>query len=138
MDVRSTLSRTVRSGPPTNFTGAVFLDGLAVPEGPSRFAATLVTFTPGARTIWHSHCFRQVLVVTAGAGIVQVKGEPPRPLLPGDVAIVPPDVEHWHGAIADSLMAHLSILETDGDGTSWLQPVAEADYTASVQACVSR
>ena len=34
-----------------------------------------VTFGPGARTVWHSHTTDQVLVITAGHGIVATEAE---------------------------------------------------------------
>jgi 4-carboxymuconolactone decarboxylase len=102
---------------------------MATPQAPSRTSATLVTFTPGARTNWHTHKTRQVLVATQGTGMVQVKDRPPRILRAGDVAEVPPDVVHWHGALAGHLFAHISFVETDGpDNTTWMEPVDEAHY----------
>lgn len=88
-----------------------------------------MTFTPGARTNWHTHKTRQVLVATLGTGMVQVRGKPPRLLRAGDVAEVPPGLVHWHGAIAGHLFAHISFVETDGpDNTTWMEPVADAEY----------
>jgi len=82
-----------------------------------------VTFTPGARTNWHTHKTRQVLVATQGTGMVQVKDKSPRILRAGDVAEVPPGVVHWHGALAGHLFAHISLIETDGpDNTTWMEP----------------
>ena len=42
-------------GPEDWFTGAVFIDTVAVPSEGSRLAAASVHFAPGARTAWHSH-----------------------------------------------------------------------------------
>ena len=98
-----------RAAPAQNFTGSVFQDPLARAEGSSRTNATTVTFTPGARTNWHKHDMRQVLVVTTGVGILQIKGEKANALRPGDVASVQPGVEHWHGASEGSLFAHISL-----------------------------
>ncbi|GGC70059.1 hypothetical protein GCM10011504_54860 [Siccirubricoccus deserti] len=92
---------------------------MAAPQAPSRTSATLVTFTPGARTNWHTHKTRQVLVATQGTGMGQVKDKPPRILHAGDVAEVPPGLVHWHGAVAGHLSAHISFVETNGpDNTS--------------------
>ncbi|MEN0073642.1 MAG: cupin domain-containing protein [Paracraurococcus sp.] len=127
--VRPAAGRTTKPAPAASFTGTVLQDSLATPEAPSRTSATLVTFTPGARTNWHHHKTRQVLVATHGTGMVQVKGKPPRWLRAGDVAVVPPGIVHWHGAIAGQLFAHISFVETDGpDNTTWLEPVEEAEY----------
>ena len=129
--IRPAAGRATKVAPGTSFTGTVLQDALATPQAPSRTSATLVTFTPGARTNWHTHKTRQVLVATQGTGMVQVKGKPPRVLRAGDVAEVPPGAVHWHGAIAGHLFAHISFIETDGpDNTTWLEPVEEAEYAS--------
>lgn len=133
MRIHSTSDRQTKIATEENFTGQVFLDGLAMADPPSRLNATLVTFSLGARTAWHRHGFRQVLLATVGSGFVQVKGEPARELHPGDVAIVPPDTVHWHGAARDSLFTHLALLESEGEGTTWLQHVSDKDYDAAIE-----
>ena len=40
------------AGPSEWFTGAVYVDTVATPSGPSRLQASSVHFTPGARTAW--------------------------------------------------------------------------------------
>jgi quercetin dioxygenase-like cupin family protein len=128
MDIKSAASRPARVAPAANFTGPVFQDVLARAEAPSKTNATMVTFAPGARTVWHTHDMRQVLVVTLGLGIIQVKGEKARTMQPGDVVSVPPGVVHWHGASQNSVFAHMSILESTPDGTDWGEKVTDADY----------
>ena len=127
--IRPAASRATKAAPASSFTGTVLQDSMAAPQAPSRTSATLVTFTPGARTNWHTHKTRQVLVATQGTGMVQVKDKPPRLLRGGDVAEVPPGLVHWHGALAGHLFAHISFVETDGpDNTAWMEPVDEAHY----------
>ena len=129
MLVQSAAAREARIAPSQNFTGPVFQDPLARADGPSRFNATTVTFNPGARTVWHKHDMRQVLVMTVGIGLLQVRGQHAEVLRPGDVATVPAGVEHWHGASANSLFAHISLLESAPEGTDWGTPVTEAEYS---------
>ena len=127
--IRPAASRATKTAPASSFTGTVLQDSMATAQAPSRTSATLVTFTPGARTNWHTHKTRQVLVATQGTGMVQVKDMPPRILRAGDVAEVPPGLVHWHGALAGHLFAHISFVETDGpDNTAWMDPVDEAHY----------
>ena len=127
--IRPAAGRATRVAPASSFTGTVLQDALATPQAPSRTSATLVTFTPGARTNWHTHKTRQVLVATQGTGMVQAKDKPPRILRTGDVAVVPPGLVHWHGALAAHLFAHISFVETDRpDNTDWMEPVDEAHY----------
>ena len=48
--IRPATSRATKAAPTDWFTGTVLQDALATPLGTSRTNATLVTFTPGART----------------------------------------------------------------------------------------
>lgn len=127
--VRSASTRATKTAPASSFTGTVLQDAMATPQAPSRTSATLVTFTPGARTNWHTHKTRQVLVATQGTGMVQVRDKPPQILRAGDVAEVPPGLVHWHGALVGHLFAHISFVETEGpDNTTWMEPVDEEKY----------
>ena len=62
-------------GPAEWFTGNVYVDTVATPTAPSRTASSLVHFTPGARTAWHTHPFGQTIFVTEGVGRCQRRGE---------------------------------------------------------------
>lgn len=68
-----------------------------------------VTFHDGAVNKYHAHTFDQVLLVTEGAGIVQVEGEPESHVAVGDVIFVPSGERHWHGAAPGKTMSHLTI-----------------------------
>jgi quercetin dioxygenase-like cupin family protein len=57
--IRPSASRTTKAAPASSFTGTVLQDSMAAPQALSRTSATLVTFTPGARTNWHTHKTRQ-------------------------------------------------------------------------------
>lgn len=63
-----------------------------------------VTFEPGCRNNWHSHTGGQLLLVTAGRGFYQERGQEARQLLPGDVVEIAPNVVHWHGAAPRQLV----------------------------------
>ncbi len=52
--------------------------------------AARVTFTPGARTAWHTHPVGQTLHVLSGIGRVQLRGEPVRTIHPGDTVQIAP------------------------------------------------
>jgi quercetin dioxygenase-like cupin family protein len=64
------------AGPSEWFTGAVYVDTVAAPSGPSRLQASSVHFTPGARTAWHTHPNGQTIFVTEGVGLAQRRGGP--------------------------------------------------------------
>jgi len=125
---RSSLDTNV--GPSDWFTGAVYLDTVAVPVGGSRVSATAVHFTPGARTAWHTHPNGQTIYVLEGVGLAQRRGGPIEVIRPGDRVFFEPAEEHWHGASATRFMAHLSIVQVDDDGipATWLTHVTDEEY----------
>jgi quercetin dioxygenase-like cupin family protein len=87
----------------------------AIGHAPSRMRATVVSFTPGARTGWHSHPVGQTLYCLSGVGRICIgKGSRPQAIYPGDTVMIPPDAMHWHGAAPDRLFAHLAMSE-NGD-----------------------
>jgi len=57
-------------GPASQFTGDVYLTPIHPTQEGSRLRISLVRFTPGARTHWHSHANGQTLFVTDGIGLV--------------------------------------------------------------------
>ena len=123
-------TRSTKQAAAANFTGVVWQDEVVVGKAPSRMRATVVSYTPGARTAWHSHPVGQVLYCLSGVGRLCLKGQPPKILNPGDVGIIPPDTWHWHGAAPDRLFAHLAMSENgdQGQGTAWFEHVSDAEY----------
>ena len=75
MTVLRPSQRSTKMQPPANFTGTVFSDEIVVGKTPSRMRASVVSFTPGARTAWHSHPVRQMLYCRSGAGRVRFEGK---------------------------------------------------------------
>ena len=108
------------------FVGEVWADSvLPTTDGTT---INVVTFTPGARTNWHSHRQGQILQVLSGRGLVCSEGGAPEVLLPGDTVWVPPGERHWHGATTSTLMTHTAI---SLGPTDWLHEVSEQEYSAA-------
>jgi quercetin dioxygenase-like cupin family protein len=106
----------------STFTGDVYMD---LTYRDSTLALATVTFTPCARTYWHTHEGGQVITVTHGAGWVCDKGQAARRIQKGDVIWAPPGTTHWHGADDGTLMTHAVV----GLGeTKWLDAVTDEDY----------
>ena len=130
MTIKRANSRPTKKAPAENFTGEVWQDAVIVGTAPSRMRATNVSFMPGARTAWHTHPVGQTLYCVTGIGRLQFEGENVQELHPGDTAVIPPDIRHWHGAAPDRLFIHLAMSETDDDGggTEWFEHVSDEDY----------
>jgi quercetin dioxygenase-like cupin family protein len=117
------------------FTGPVRIDPLFRAADPSRVSGGLVTFEPGAHSAWHTHPLGQILIVTAGLGLVQQWGGPIQEIRPGDVVRIPPGVKHWHGATATTGMSHIAIQEQlDGKAVDWMEKVSDEQYQAKANA----
>jgi len=112
------------------FTGDAWMDVVVNPTAPSRAQAVYVSFSPGARTNWHTHPVGQTLHVVSGVGWVQLEGEAARRIAAGDVVVIAPGENHWHGADATHTMVHLAMQEADETGKNvvWGTPVTAEEY----------
>ncbi len=115
------------------FTGAVYVDTVATPTGLSRLSASIVHFTPGARTAWHAHPFGQTLFIIEGVGLVQHRGGPLEVVRPGDRVFFEPGEDHWHGAAPNRFMTHLALQQADEHGRAAVlgAHVTDEEYAAS-------
>lgn len=127
------MSASFPLGNPVNpewFTGEVHMASL---EEPQELQAANVTFAPGGRTNWHTHQVGQLIVVVEGEGIFQVEGRPARRIRVGETAWAGPGVNHWHGATAETGMAHVvaNLKDAQGDFADWGRPVTDEEYAAA-------
>jgi quercetin dioxygenase-like cupin family protein len=122
-----------QKGPAEWFTGDVYIDTIATPAPPSRTAAAIVHFTPGAHTAWHTHPYGQTIFVTEGVGRCQREGGPVEEIRPGDRVFFEPGENHWHGAAPDRLMVHVAMQEADESGSpvTWGRQVTDEEYGSS-------
>ena len=125
---------TSEQGSSETFSGSVSVQYLVKAKPPARTSSALVTFQPGARTAWHSHPLGQVLIVTAGKGLVQRWGDAIDEINQGDIVWIPAGQKHWHGASPKNAMAHIAIVEAlDGKSVDWMEKVSDAQYGAAVR-----
>lgn len=135
MEIKRSGSLPSVKGSTDYFTGVVRIDPLFQANDPARAVGASVTFEPRARTAWHTHPLGQVLIVTAGSGLVQSWGETIREIWPGDVVWIPPGEKHWHGATATTSMTHIAIQEQlDGKTAEWMEKVTDELYQAAAGA----
>ncbi len=126
-------SQPSASGPADYFTGTVRVDAPFKGTDDARVSGATVTFEPGARTAWHTHPLGQLLIVTAGSGLVQELGQPVRAINPGDTVWIAPNVKHWHGATATTAMTHIAIAEAlDGKVVDWMEQVSDEQFSHAI------
>jgi len=127
-------ARTTNTGAIANFTGHAQVEQLFAARDASRMTGGIVTFDPGARSVWHTHPVGQILIVTAGSGLVQQWGSAAHIIKAGDVVWIPAGIKHWHGASASSSITHIAVQEmAEGRVVDWLEPVSDAQYLAANQ-----
>ncbi|MDQ6725404.1 MAG: cupin domain-containing protein [Actinomycetota bacterium] len=110
---------------PEHFQGRARVQTLPNPfadGGPATFA---VHFDPGGRSRPHTHRHGQMLIVTAGRGVVGDRSGR-RLVGPGDVVVAGPGEWHWHGATPDSPMTHVTVQLPGPDSIDW--DVDEGDW----------
>ena len=119
--------------PDSAFTGDVYVNPIKKRAEPSRLIASIVRFTPGARTNWHSHVNGQLLLCTDGIGLVGTRDGKTVVLRAGESVWTPAGEEHFHGGTAENMMCHYAILDAsaDGEATTWLEPVTDEQYLAA-------
>ena len=111
MKILTNAARGCRRGPADWFTGEVWLDSVLDPAllgGNARINAAQVS----------------------GLGWVQLEGEAAQPIRPGDVVVIAPGENHWHGAEGSHTMVHLALQENDAAGiaVTWGKPVTDSEY----------
>ena len=121
-----------RQAPSEYFTGTAWVYGLVENDSIFTTASGNVYFEPSARSNWHLHPAGQILIVTAGVGYHQIRGEPRETIRKGDVVKCPPDKVHWHGASENNSMTHIYIIPNTEKGiVKWEGPVTDEEYTGS-------
>lgn len=103
------------------FVGNAWLSDISIKLKIEGQKAYLANFNNGARTKVHYHQGGQILVVTAGKGIlvfykkaslgnkmVKIKKSSQVALVKGDVAFIPQNTLHWHGASKGNNLTHIA------------------------------
>ena len=93
------------------FTGSDVSKQTLLPES-FEYDVNIVNFGKGVRNKFHTHDHEQILIVTAGKGVVAADKEE-RVVTTGDVVLIPAGQKHWHGAAADSVFSHIYIIRRD-------------------------
>ena len=112
------------------FNGPVYLSGIVEGENAADAPGLhYVVFEPGVINNWHTHEGGQILIATDGIGYHQIEGQPVQVLHPGDVALCPPGVKHWHGGSANTSFAHIAInTNPELTGLEWFDRISDEEY----------
>jgi 4-carboxymuconolactone decarboxylase len=89
------------------FTGKDVTKQVLVPDS-KEFDLSIVNFGKGVRNKFHAHDSEQILIITAGKGIVATDKEK-RVVTQGDIVLIPAGEKHWHGATEDSEFSHIYV-----------------------------
>ena len=93
------------------FTGPAVTIQELLPES-NEYRINIVNFGKGVRNRFHIHSTEQVLIITAGKGIVATETEE-RVVTAGDVVLIAAGENHWHGATEDSEFSHVYVMRKD-------------------------
>jgi quercetin dioxygenase-like cupin family protein len=97
------------------FTGPDVTLQVLLPDS-REFDVNVVNFGKGVRNKFHAHDGEQVLIVTAGKGMIATETEK-RVITAGDVVLIPAGEKHWHGATAESEFSHIYVTRQGGKVT---------------------
>jgi quercetin dioxygenase-like cupin family protein len=91
-----------------------------------------VHFTPGARTLWHTHPLGETIHVTEGVGVCQREGGAVEVIRPGDAVFFEPGESRWHRAAPNRFMVQVAMRKADDSGSpvTWGERVTDEEYAA--------
>lgn len=116
----------------TNMTGTVWLYPMGT-DTATHWLSAKVTFEKGARSYWHYHPGKQVIHAVEGMGYLKEKDKPVQVLKKGDVAIIEPNVLHWHGAGTEIDFAQIVVSPNTEKGVViWLEKVTDEEYLSAL------
>jgi quercetin dioxygenase-like cupin family protein len=110
---------------PEHFEGRARIQPFPSPFPEDGAAVFAVHFEPGGRSRPHTHTHGQMLLITAGKGVVGDRSGR-RTVEVGDVVVAGPGEWHWHGAAPDSPMTHVTVQMAGPDSINW--DVDEGDW----------
>ena len=99
------------------FTGPEVTIQVLAPDS-REYDVNVVNFGRGVRNKFHAHDCDQVLIVTAGEGLVATEDEE-RMVTVGEVVFIPAGEKHWHGATAASEFSHIYITRRSSELTQF-------------------
>ena len=93
------------------FSGPEVTRQVLLPES-REYVVNVVNFGKGVRNKFHTHDHEQILIVTAGMGVVATENEE-RSVTVGDIVLIPAGEKHWHGSVGEPF-SHIFISPQGG------------------------
>ena len=93
------------------FTGRQVTRQVLLPES-KEYEVNIINFGKGVRNKFHAHDFEQILIVTAGKGIIATEKEE-KVVTVGDIVLIPAGEKHWHGSGGDSDFSHIFVVRVE-------------------------
>ena len=112
--------------PPSTFDANNFV-GLVTPHTTTDIRTNRYTFSPGARTNWHSHGEGQVLFAEKGRMRTAEQGKPVQEFPQGTTLHINKAIVHWHGAMPGEPLTQVSV---SFGPTTWMAKVTDQEYGA--------
>ena len=95
------------------FTGREVTRQVLLPES-KEYVVNIVNFAKGVRNKFHAHEYEQILIVTAGKGVVATEKEE-KVVTVGDIVLIPAGEKHWHGSDGDSEFSHIFVVRREDE-----------------------
>jgi quercetin dioxygenase-like cupin family protein len=89
------------------FTGPEVARQVLLPDSQEN-VVNVVHFGKGVRNKFHTHDCEQILIITAGRGVVATEKEE-KVVTVGDIVLIPAGEKHWHGSNGESDFSHIFV-----------------------------
>jgi quercetin dioxygenase-like cupin family protein len=89
------------------FTGSEVARQVLLPDSQEN-VVNVVHFGKGVRNKFHTHDCEQILIISAGKGVVATEKEE-RVVTVGDIVLIPAGEKHWHGSNGESAFSHVFV-----------------------------
>jgi quercetin dioxygenase-like cupin family protein len=115
-------------GPSDRFTGDVWVNYIAN-DTISDFLVSTVLFEPNARSNWHYHLGKQIILAIDGEGYYKEKGKAIKKLKKGEVVVIEPGTIHSHGSFNSNKFTQAVMMNgiRKKNATTWLEKVTEEE-----------
>jgi quercetin dioxygenase-like cupin family protein len=87
--------------------GPVFRALLVDGKKPGGYSIATVKYAAGSKLKWHTHDSEQIILATAGIGILATRTEK-HIVKPGMLVVIPDNEVHYHGAAEGNTFTHIA------------------------------